>query len=351
MDVVSATRAVRNGDELDVADVVRLFGDVLDGSFDPAQLAALLTAMAETGERVEHVLGAAVALRRRMVRFEHAHPGAIDTCGTGGDGIGSFNISTAAAIVAAAAGAKVVKHGNRNQSSRCGSADLLEAAGVPLDATPAGSRAVLDEVGITFLYAPAYHPLLARVAPVRKHLARRTVFNWLGPLCNPGDVQAQVIGSATERGLYMLAESLQELDSSDAPDVDPDELPLRRALVVHGAGGADELTLQGRNHVGAVNMRRHELDARTFRLQTAPVASLAGGDARANLALLRTVLDAEPSPIYDAVRLNATAALLVHDGSEPRAAFAAATEALESGRARDTFFRWIDAARRWKGTA
>jgi anthranilate phosphoribosyltransferase len=205
---------------------------------------------------------------------------------------------------------------------------------------------VLDEVGITFLFAPAYHPLLARVAGVRRALKQRTVFNWLGPVCNPGNVRAQVIGCPTEPGLDLLAEVLIDLD--DAVD---ELLPRRRALIVHAADGADELTLSGVNHVCGVNMDAHDLDAAELGLSRALASTLVGGDAAANLALLGRVLDAEPSPIYDAVRLNATAALLVDGHPSPAAALEAATESLRSGRARDLFARWIGTSRALRGRA
>src|SRR5262245_16989245 len=154
-----------------------VFASLLSGAFEPVHLAALLGALAARGESEEEIAGAVDALRAAMVPFEHAAPDAIDTCGTGGDGLGTFNLSTAAAVVAAAAGARVIKHGNRAASSRCGSADLLEALGLPLELAPRAAREVLDEVGITFLFAPAYHPALRHAAPVRRALGVRTMFN------------------------------------------------------------------------------------------------------------------------------------------------------------------------------
>ena len=266
---------------------------------EPVQLGALLFALAVRGETAAEIAGAADALRASMIVFEHDHPGAIDTCGTGGDGSRSFNLSTAAAIVAAAAGARVIKHGNRSQSSRSGSADLLEAAGIPLDLSPARSRRVLDLVGITFLFAPAYHPSLRHAAPVRRSLGVRTLFNYLGPLANPGRVRRQLIGVPEARRVDEIAAALAELGHE-------------RALVVHGACGADELTLAGENHVRSVgSMPALRFDARDHGLATVPTAELAGGDAHDNLAILRAVLAGEASVFADAVVLNAAAAIAV----------------------------------------
>jgi anthranilate phosphoribosyltransferase len=333
VELTRATQRVRDGGELERQEARALVGGMLDAPFDGAELAALLIALADRGERFSELAGAADALRERMVAFAHDHDEALDTCGTGGDGLCTMNLSTATAIVACAAGARVIKHGNRSQSSACGSADLLEAAGVPLDLSPDSARRVLDEVGITFLYAPRYHPLLARVAVVRRALARRTLFNWLGPLCNPGSVARQMVGAPTDRGVDLVAAALSELD-------------VDRAYAVHGAGGADELTLEGQNRVLAVGAApTFRFDADSLGLSSAPVAALRGGDAAVNLRLLRGALDCEPSPIYDAVRLNAACALVLAGHSSPSAALDAATEALRSGAARATFTRWVDCAR------
>jgi anthranilate phosphoribosyltransferase len=333
VDLTRAIERIRDGGELQREDARALVGGMLDAPFDGAELAAFLIALAERGERFCELAGAADALRERMVAFAHDHDDAIDTCGTGGDGLCTFNLSTATAIVVCAAGVKVIKHGNRNQSSACGSADLLEAAGLPLDLSPESARRVLDDVGITFLYAPRYHPLLARVAVVRRALARRTLFNWLGPLCNPGSVSRQMVGAPSSTGVELVAAALGELD-------------VDRAYAVHGAGGADELTLAGENRVLAVNAApEFRFDAQSLGLQSAPVAALRGGDATENLRLLRGVLDCEPSPIYDAVRLNSACALVLAGHASPRAALDVASEALRSGAARATFTRWVSSAR------
>jgi anthranilate phosphoribosyltransferase len=307
---------------------------MLAGDADPIHVAALLSAWAVRGESAEEIAGAADALCESMLPFEHDHADAIDTCGTGGDGLASFNLSTAAAIVAAAAGARVIKHGNRSQSSRCGSADLLEAAGIPLDLPPAESRRALDEIGITFLFAPAYHPALRHAASVRRALGIRTLFNFVGPIVNPGGVRRQLLGVPHRMHVDKIARVLIDLRRESA-------------YVVHGAGGADELTLAGANRAQPVGRApRVCFDARELGLDEAPVASLAGGDARENMLILSSVLDGEASPVADAVILNTAAALVVAGiARAPSEGVARAREAIASGAARAKLARWIDLAR------
>ncbi len=324
-----AARQVEAGTVLSTERSRELFGAVLAGDFAEEELAALLRGLAARGEAATEIAGAAAALREAMIPFEHGFPEAIDTCGTGGDGLGSFNLSTAAALVAAAAGARVIKHGNRHQSSRCGSADLLEAAGVSLAPSPAVAQRMLAELGIVYLHAPAFHPGLGAVAPLRRRLGIRTLFNFLGPLCNPGRVRRHLLGVAFAPRLEDLARALAALDSE-------------RAYVVHGAGGADELTLAGENRilrVGAVP----PLPARStaLGLAAAPVEALRGGDAARNLELLVGLLAGEKGPLRDAVLYNAAAALLVAAVEEDaEAARERCAEALDSGAARRLLKRW-----------
>jgi anthranilate phosphoribosyltransferase len=315
-----------------------VFTLLFTGEFEPVQLAALLGALAVRGETADEIAGAVDALRGAMVAFEHDSPTAIDTCGTGGDGLSTFNLSTAAAVVAAAAGARVIKHGNRAASSRCGSADLLEAAGLPLELSPQAARAVLDEVGITFLYAPAYHPAMRHAAPVRRALGVRTLFNFLGPLANPGRVRRQLVGVGDPRRGAALAEVLARLGHE-------------RALVVHAASGADELTLEGENRVFAVGIPDGiAFEPEALGLARAPLAALAGGDARTNMRLFERVLEAEAGPLLDTVLLNSAAALVVAGVSDdPREGVDRAREAVLSGAARRKLESWILAARRAGG--
>ncbi len=334
MKLAAAAERVRAGDSLSRAEAGAVFSGALVGGFDAALLTDLLRGLATRGETFVEIAGGADALRGAMVPFRHDHPDAIDTCGTGGDGRGTFNISTAAAIVAAAAGAKVIKHGNRSQSSLCGSADVLEAAGIPLEISPESARIVLDRVGITFLFAPAYHPALRHAAPVRRAIGSRTIFNFLGPLANPGGVKRQLIGVPEERRVREIAAALAELGHE-------------RGYVVHGAGGADELTLAGRNYVEPIgNAPRERFDAEPLGLARAEVGALVGGDTGENLRLLRSVLDGQPSAHLDAVILNTAAALVVAGIAESALEGARqAGEAVASGRAREKLTHWVEAAR------
>lgn len=340
-----ALRHVQAGAPLSRGESRAVFADALRGGDEEARLvlAGLVASLAQRGEGVDEIAGAADALRDAMTPFEHPFPEAVDTCGTGGDGLETFNLSTAAALVAAAAGARVVKHGGRSVSSRCGSADLLEALGLPLELPPDGARAVLEEVGITFLFAPAYHPAMRHAAPVRRALGVRTLFNLLGPLCNPGRVKRQLLGVGEARRLEDFRAVLEESGTE-------------RGYVVHGAGGADELTLAGENRVLALGSAGPEhFDAATLGLAEHGTESLRGGDAGTNRALLATVLDPasrEDRPLVQAVLLNAAAAL-VAAGVEERAADALerAREARAAGRARGTLDRWIATARRFSRPA
>jgi len=329
-----ALGALRAGAHLGCADSRALFGELLAGRVAEAEVAELLLALAARGENAEEIAGAAQAMRGAMRPFEHSHPEAVDTAGTGGDGLGLFNLSTAAALVAAAAGARVIKHGNRAASSRCGSADLLEAAGVRIDPAPERSRELLDELGICFLYAPAYHPALKRLAPLRKALRTRTVFNLLGPLCNPGGVRRQLVGVAQRELVPVFADVLLELGNECA-------------YVVHGAGGADELTLCGENRICRLGFGVPDgLDAIASGLARAPLAALRGGETGANLKLLERVLSGAEGPLADAVLLNATAALMLTGRHSSADALAQARQALASGAAQRLLERWIELSNR-----
>ncbi len=326
-----ALGAVLEGELLAASDTQSLFEDVLAGQADPVLLAGLLVALSQRGETAEEVRGVALALRAHVQPFEHDCHDAIDTCGTGGDGLGTFNLSTAAALVAAAAGAKVVKHGNRSVSSKSGSADLLEALGGGIDVSDDVARAALAETGFTFLFAQRYHSAMRHVAPVRRMLGVRTVFNLVGPLANPGGVTRQVIGVPSPALQATIGDALEGL-GVDA------------AYVVHGSGGADELTLAGGNRVLALGSAPElTFTADALGLPAAPVTALAGGDAVENAAILRRMLEGQPGPHRDATVLNAAAALVVAgvvatavEGAER------AVEAIDSGRARQVVGRWVE---------
>lgn len=334
MDLRDALRATQAGQTLDRDEARAVFAGALNGDTDPVLFGGFLAALATRGETADEIAGAASALRGAALPFEHDAPDAVDTCGTGGDGLSTFNLSSAAAIVAAAGGATVIKHGNRSVSSSCGSADLLEAAGVELDLAPADARAVLEEVGITFLFAPRYHPAMRFAGPVRRSLGVRTIFNFLGPLANPGAVRRQLLGVSDDSRLDDFAAALSGLGCE-------------RGYVVHGAGGADELTLAGPNRVRAVGDAPEErFDGEHLGLAPAPVEALAGGDAQQNLALLGRLLEGQPGPLRDALVLNAGAALVaagVAQGAADGVGRAAA--AIDSGEARRRLADWVAATR------
>src|SRR3984957_10596039 len=259
--------------------------EILEGDATDIQIAALLTAIATRGPTVEELSGFVQAMRavsRQVPLSEPERDQLVDTCGTGSDGQGTFNISTAAALVAAAAGVKIAKHGNRGVTSKCGSADVLEALGIPVQLEPAAE--CLRQTGFMFLYAPAMHPALKRVQPVRRALGFRTIFNLAGPLANPAGAKAQVVGVFA--AMDLVADTLARLG-------------VRHAFVVHGRDGLDELTLNGVSEVAEVRdqtVRNFTLEASDAGLQQAPLSALQGCDASGNASLIEKILQGEPGP-------------------------------------------------------
>lgn len=273
---------------------------VMDGGATPAQIAGFLVALRAKGETAEEIAGFADAMREHVVPVEPTRRPVIDVVGTGGDGANTFNISTAAGLVAAAAGAAVAKHGNRSASSSCGSADVLEELGVSLELSPDRIAASIDEVGFGFMFARAHHPAMRHVAPLRQELGTRTVFNILGPLANPAGAHDGVFGVYAPSLAPTYADALTSLGA-------------RHAFVVHGAGGLDELSPLGPNLVVEIvggETRQWTLDPRELGMQPADAAELTGGDAAQNAAAIRAVLDGEHGVRRDAVTLNAGAALV-----------------------------------------
>lgn len=305
------------------------------GDFDPLQMSAALGGMAMRGETRAEILGGATALIEHALPFEHEHPTAIDTCGTGGDNLGSFNISTASALLANAAGATVIKHGNRASSSKCGSADLLEALGVSIDLHPLRAREVLNEIGITFLYAPRYHPGLTSVGPLRRKLGIRTLFNLLGPLCNPGRPKRQLLGVSQVDRVADFARILEHLGCE-------------RGLVVHGAGSADELTTAGKNFaVPCGEMPAILVDPQELGLRLSPVTSLRAGSPAHNAVLMHALLEGVEGPIADAVHLNTGACLVVAGrAGSTEEGIALSREVIASGSAKRKLQAWIDESNR-----
>lgn len=278
-----------------------LFGRLMDGEVSDALKAALLVALRMKGETPAEICGAAAAMRRRVVAIPHHRTDLVDTCGTGGDGRGTFNISTAAALVAAAAGLAVAKHGNRSVSSRSGSADVLAALGVAIEMPPEAAARALDGMGIAFLFAPLFHPAMKAVMPVRRELGMRTIFNVLGPLTNPAGAQRQVIGVYARALVEPIGRVLAELGAE-------------HALVVHGADGLDEITTTGPTDVCEVvagEVRTYSVTPESLGVPTSSLADLAGGDPAENAERMRRVLAGEPGPLADVTALNAGAALYV----------------------------------------
>jgi len=279
--IVRAINRALAGSDLSRAEMAEVIGQIMDGGATPAQIGGLLVALRAKGESVDEIVGAASAMRTRATplgcpRHEHS----IDTCGTGGDGSGMINVSTLAAILIAACGGIVAKHGNRALSSRCGSADVLEALGIAIDAEPAAVTRAIEVAGIGFAFAPRFHAATRHAGGPRKELGTRTIFNLLGPLTNPAHVRHQVVGVYEQKWCEPVAAALGALG-------------VRRAAVVHGAGGLDEIAVRGETHAAVWDdgvVTAMTLTPRTFRADEVDPAGLAGGDAAHNAGVLRKVL-------------------------------------------------------------
>jgi anthranilate phosphoribosyltransferase len=309
--------------------------EVFSGTATDAQIAALLVALHMKGETVEEIVGFAEAIREAAQPLP-LHRGStlsvsstgretlVDTCGTGGDARGTFNISTATAFVVAGAGVRVAKHGNRGLSSKCGSADVMEALGVKISLPTAALATCLEEVGIVFLFAPAIHSAMKYVQPARRELRLRTIFNLLGPLTNPARASAQVVGVYSLDLVEKVAEALSMLG-------------VHRALVVHGLDGLDEITITAPTRIAEVregNVRTYEVTPEEFGIKRVALEELAGGDAAANAAIIREILGGKKSPRRDIVLLNAAAALVAAGRADHLAdALPLAAESIDSGAA------------------
>jgi anthranilate phosphoribosyltransferase len=308
-------RVANHGQALARAEAREVMAEVLAGNCTDAQIAALLMALRMKGETVEEIVGFAEAIRAAATALPIASSGAldlsgtgrdaladslVDTSGTGGDACGTFNISTATAFVTAGAGVRVAKHGNRSISSKCGSADVMEALGVNIQLTPERSAQCLREIGICFLYAPDLHSSMKQVQKVRRELRLRTMFNLLGPLTNPAHASGQVVGVYALDMVEKLAEALSMLG-------------LHRALVVHGLDGLDEITITGPTRIAEArdgNVRTYEVDPEEFGMKWASLTDISGGDASENAAIIREVLGGKKSSRRDVVVLNSAAALV-----------------------------------------
>ena len=328
-DYPTLLRRLLGGEDLSQDEAASLIGEIMDGNYTPAQAAGLLVALASKGESVDEIVGAARAMRERSLKVEHDLPMVVDVVGTGGDHANTINISTLAALVVAAAGIPVAKHGNRAASSACGSADVLEAAGLSLEIPPERAAAMLRECGFTFMFAPRYHPAMRNAAPVRRELGVRTIFNLLGPLTNPASATYLLVGVAREALVEPIGDALRALGA-------------RRGAVVHGASGVDEVTADAPTLVYSFV----EGEARLGRLEPAevginePLPMPVGGSVDASRDAFLEILAGARAPAADVVALNAAVVLCVI-GAEKKLphAFNHARKLLSGGAALRVFER------------
>ncbi len=311
-------------EDLNEGEATAAFDVIMEGGATPAQLGAFLTAMKLKGETTAEIAGASRSMRRHAVFVDPRGKGVVDTCGTGGDSLGTFNISTTAAFVVAGAGVPVAKHGNRSITSKCGSADVLAELGVNLEAAPEAMEECLHEVGIGFLYAPKLHPAMKHAMGPRRELGFRTLFNLLGPLTNPAGAKGQVLGVFAPELTEVFAEVLRLLGS-------------RRVFVVHGHDGMDEITVTTTTRVSELrdgNILTYDLDPLRFMEEYAEAGALRGGEAPENAAILKAILGGEKGPKRDIVCLNAAAAIVAGGKAKDlQEGFRLAGEAIDGGRA------------------
>lgn len=341
-----AIRRAIDGRDLERDEMHDVFGDVMDGRTTDVQKSALLVALRMKGETSDEIAGAALAMRDRVTPLAFADDDLrgrlVDTCGTGGDGRGTFNISTVAALVAAGAGANVAKHGNRAVSSSCGSADLLSALGVRIDLDAAAMASVLERIGIAFLFAPKLHPAMSAVAGVRKELGVRTIFNVLGPLTNPAFARRQVLGVYSLRLVDVVANVLAALGAE-------------HALVVHSRDGLDEISVSAPTHVAEVRngeVETYELTPEEIGVRMHAADAVAGGDARHNAEIARAVLNGGNGARHDVVVANAGAALYVAGlATSIRDGVVEAKDSLASGRAAGKLQQLIEETNAFGGVA
>jgi len=329
--VKEALRALVDGRNLDTATMEAAVGRMVDGHATPVEIAAFLTALAAKGETVDELVAAVKVLRARSIGVR-ATGTLVDLCGTGGDGLGTFNVSTAASFVAAAAGARVAKHGNRAASGSVGAADVLEAAGARLEISADVAAQAIERIGFAFLFAPAFHPAVRNVAGPRREIGIRTVFNLTGPLCNPAGATRQLLGVSSSRWLEPMAEALLRL-------------ACHRALVVHGSDGSDEITPTGPTRAIELNEGRlsvTDIDPSDYGVAACTVADLTGGSAADNAQVLRAVLGGARGPCADATALNAGAALYVAGlGDSIKDGVAIARQVLAAGKGAEVLDRYV----------
>jgi len=334
--IKDAIAKIVSGGDLEMSKAREAMTEIMRGEATPAQIGSFITALRMKGETSAEIAGCAQAMRESAIAVRPKRGPLVDTCGTGGDGSGTFNISTTVAFVAAGAGLGVAKHGNRSVSSRCGSADLLEALGANIELAPEEVARCIDEVGIGFLFAPGLHPAMKHALGPRRELGLRTIFNILGPLTNPAGAKRQLLGVYHPDLTELIAEVLGALGSE-------------QAIVVHGAGGLDELSTTGTNRLSRLSQGRVEmtaLDPQELGIPRAETGDLAGGSPEENAAITRAVLGGERGARRDIVLLNAAAVLMAGDlAKDFSEGMELAAEVIDSGRALEKLERFIEMSR------
>lgn len=332
MDITEAISKIAEKHNLTVEESFDVMSQIMHGNVLPSQIAGYLIALKMKGESIDEITGSALAMRKEAKKINITDD-VLDTCGTGGDGANTFNISTVTAFVAAGTGIKVAKHGNKAVSSKCGSADVLLKAGVNVNIDETGVADCIDKVGIGFLFAPSFHPAMRFAIGPRKELKTRTIFNILGPITNPASAKYQLIGVFNRQYTRILAEVLNKLGT-------------RRAMVVHGMDGIDEITITDRTFVSELNngkVKDYEIDPGNYGFKTASVNDIKGGDADYNMRILLSVLKGEKSAFRDIVLLNAGAAIMcAGKGKDMDEAISMAVESIDSGRAYNKLKSLID---------
>ena len=333
MDIQQAINTVIEGNHLNTEQMTSVMRTVMSGEATPAQVAGFLVALRMKGEVVEELTAAASVMRELSAKVNIATENLVDTCGTGGDSKGTFNVSTTAAFVVAAAGARVAKHGNRSVSSKCGSADLLETAGVNLQLTPEQVAKCIEELGIGFLFAPAHHSAMKHAIGPRKELGVRTMFNLLGPLTNPANAPHQVLGVFSEQWIEPLANVLQSLGS-------------KHVLVVHADDGMDEISIAGNTQIaelkdGAVS--RYSISPQQFGIDEGKLVDIVAKDSTESLRIVNSVLENKAGAALNIVKLNAGAAIYASDkASTLEGGVSLASDAIASGEAKNKFQQYIE---------
>jgi anthranilate phosphoribosyltransferase len=348
MHITEGISRVVRGQHLSRSEAESLMNEIMSGQATDAQIASFLTALRMKCETVDELIGFAKVMRAKASSVRPrsvvgaAYSGTdremlVDTCGTGGDATGTFNISTATAFVVAGAGTRVAKHGNRSVSSLCGSADVVEALGIRLDLPPAAVAQCIDEVGIGFLYAPLLHEAMRYVGLARREMKIRTVFNLLGPICNPAQASAQVLGVYNEDLTEIMAQVLCELGTE-------------RAFVVHGSDGLDEITISGESKISEVKngeVRTYYVTPEDFGIERAPISAIQGGDANQNAEYIRDVLSDRSGPRRDVVLMNAAAGLVVGGkASGLSSGIQIARESIASGKAKACLKKLVEVTQR-----